>query len=142
MKKYVLPGILCFLLFRPLALVSKQLFLKMSVGLFPGGKVHDVWQSTTNYYNYQTIIGESTNPGLDVSLEFIYKLNRNFGFSLGIGHISRSLNGNTARFTPPATSDFIGDFFYSPEFNAEVYPIYLSAIFSFFIIPSIQWNFQ
>ncbi len=59
-------------LFWPLSLEPKQLFVKMSFGVFSGGSVEDVKISNTGYYDTRTIAGEKSRPGMDVTVEFIY----------------------------------------------------------------------
>jgi len=140
MKKYFLPTILFFIFLWPISLESSQLFVKMNFGLFQAEKVDDVWRSTTNSYDFKNIQGEQVALQLDLSLEFIYQLNPNISFSFGTGYFSRNFNGK-GRFTAPDTSGFTGYFFISPEVKSNIYSFYLSSIFSFSIIQTIQWNF-
>jgi len=142
MKKYYFPVILCFLLFFPFNLESKQLFVKMSFGLTPWGEMHDAWFTTTDYYAYSTTPAGRARPGLDISIEFIYQINSNIGFSFGTGYFSKSLYGNPGQFvTPPDTGDFVGTFSYTPELASDIYPLYLSGIFSFPVMSKVKWNF-
>ena len=142
MKKYVFPVILSFLLFCPFRVESKQLYLKVAFGLFSGGNVTDSWQLNPEYYDYTFTQGEKTKPGLDWSLEFIIQLNRNISISLGTGYISRSLSGNAGQFILlDQTNEAVESFSCFPKLSSEMFPIYLTAILSFPLKPSVQLNF-
>jgi hypothetical protein len=141
MKRIVLLIILGLFLLWPFHLFSKHLYGKIAFGLFTGGNVDDVWQSTTGYYEFKAIKGAKSPSGLDVSLEFIYQLHPNISFSLGAEYFSKKVNGSIGWFTSPEASDFIGDFSYSPELDMEVYSVFLSAIYSFPVMTTVRLNF-
>lgn len=140
MKKFVLLIILGLFLLWPFHLSSKQFFGKITFGLFTGGSVNDIWQPTS-YYEYTTLEGERAGPGMDVNLEFIYQFHPNISFSLGTGYFSKKVNGSTGLLTSPEGGDFIGDFSYSPELDMEIYSVFLSAIYSFPVMPTARLNF-
>lgn len=72
MKKHIIPLIFCLLLLYPINLESSQFNIKIGLGLFQGGKIQDVWRTTTDFYDYTSIPGEKTDPGLDISLELLF----------------------------------------------------------------------
>lgn len=142
-KKYRHVSLLFFtiLLFWPLNLGSEQIYLKAALGISAGEKVYDVWKSTTGYFDCRSLPGGGTDPALDVSFEFIFELNPNFGFSLGTGYISKRLKGSLGEFKLPYMSDF-ADLSYSPVFTAEVFPVYLSALYFYPVGLAARMNFQ
>lgn len=141
MRKFVLPGILCFLFICPLNLESRQIFIKLAAGISLREDVHDSWHPTTSYYDYGATKGEKTYPpSFNFFLELGYQLNPNISFSLGAGSFSNGLCGSTGQFKHPATSDFSGDFSYSPEFNLVVYPLYLTVTYSYPVFLSARLN--
>ncbi len=141
MKRFVLLIILGAFLLWPLHLFSKHLYGKIAFGLFTGGNVDDVWQSTTGYYEFQSSQGAKAPSGLDASLEFIYQLHPHISLSLGTAYSSKKMNGSTGLFASPEGGDFIGDFSYSPELDLEVYSIFISAIYSFPVMRTVRLNF-
>jgi hypothetical protein len=141
MKKYISPLILVFLLLSPFSLESKHLFIKMSFGLFTGGKVDDTWKMDENYYDAIFTEAASAKPGMDISLEFIYQIHQNFSLALGTGYASRRVRGQTGHFMPVPGTDPLGDFFLYPEIGSNIYSFYLTTIFSFPVMSSLQCNF-
>ena len=113
----------------------------MNFGLFTGGNVADSWQLDPEYYDYTITRGEKSNPGLDLSLEFIFQLHPNIGFSLGSGYVSKNLAGSAGQFTSTDINETVRDFACSPELSSEMIPIYLTAIFSFPARSSVQIYF-
>ena len=141
MKKHFLAGLLGFVLILPLSLESKQLFVRMSFALMHEGHVEDTWRMTTDYYNFSSVKGKRTSPGMDVTLEFIYQFHPNFSLAVGTGYISRTLNGSSGFFSSSDEGDLYKEFSFSPEFRSEIYPFYLSGIFSFPVMGGIEANF-
>ncbi len=141
MKKYFLAGFLGFVLIWPLSLESKQLFVQMSFALMHEGYVEDSWHMTTDYYNYSSVKGKRTSPGMDITLEFIYQFHPNFSLAIGTGYISRMLNGSSGLFSSSEEGDSYKEFSLSPELRSEINPFYLSCIFSFPVIGGVKANF-
>jgi len=141
MKKYVFPVIFGLYLLCPISVESKQLYVKMNFGLLIGGNVNDSWHLNQKYYDYALTQGKKIGPGQDLSLEFIFQLHPNISFSLGSGYISRSLSGSAGRFTPLGIDEVVENFSCSPKISSEMIPIYLTAILSFPVNPSVQLNF-
>ena len=117
MKKHFLAGLLGFVLILPLSLESKQLFVRMSFALMHEGHVEDTWRMTTDYYNFSSVKGKRTSPGMDVTLEFIYQFHPNFSLAVGTGYISRTLNGSSGFFSSSDEGDLYKEFSFSPEFS-------------------------
>jgi len=142
MKKYLLILLLGKVLFWPSNLLSQHLYLKPVLGFSLGGSVSDTWNPTTSAFEYSVSPAEKTSPALDVSLEFIYRLNPSLSFSLGIGYVYRmeGLNGSEGLFRPPEASGFV-DFSYTPWLNALVYPVSFSVIYSLPLILEGRLNF-
>ena len=134
MKRYILIMITFFVFFSPSSLESRQFELKLGLGFSSYGKVEDMWVMTTNFYELQLSSGEKTGLPLDVSIEFVYKFNPNFGLSFGTGYISKGITGSLGRFSFPKGSDPSGDFSFNPFFDSRLYPLCLSAILSYPII--------
>ncbi|MCK4646725.1 MAG: hypothetical protein KAU46_10765 [Candidatus Aminicenantes bacterium] len=65
MKKYILAGLLALALIRPFSLESKQLFVRMSFALMHEGHVEDSWHKTADYYNFSSVKGKRTSPGIE-----------------------------------------------------------------------------
>jgi hypothetical protein len=141
MKKYVLAGLLGFVLIWPLSLESKQFFVQMSFALMHEGHLEDSWHMTTDYYNVSSVKGKRTSPGMDITLEFIYQFHPNFSLAIGTGYISRMLNGSSGLFSSSAESDSYKEFSLSPELRSEINPLYLSCIFSFPVMGGVKANF-
>lgn len=141
MKKYILAGLLALVLIQPFSLESKQLFVRMSFALMQAGHVEDLWHKTTDYYNFSSVKGKRTSPGMDITLEFIYQFHPNFSLAVGTGYISRTLNGSSGFFSSSDEGDSYKEFSLSPEFRSEIYPFYLSCIFSFPVMGGIEANF-
>jgi len=137
-KKYYFLTVLCFLW--PLSLDAKQIFVKMSFGLHHAGQVNDVWASKTNSFDCQSIPREKAGLNMDISLEFVYQLNPNVGFSFGTGYFSRSFN-DKGQFTALETSGFTGSFFIPPKLDSDIYFFNISNIFSFSVMRTVRWNF-
>lgn len=123
--------VLFILLLCPPDLESSQFKLKLGLGFSFSGKIEDTWVMTTNFYDLHSSHGEKTDLPLDVSLELVYQFNPNFGLSIGTGYISKGINGSLGRFSFPIGSSLNGDFSYNPFFNTNLYPVYLSAIWSY-----------
>lgn len=141
MKKYILAGLLAPALIWPLSLESKQFFVRMSFALMHAGHVEDSWHKTTDHYNFNSAKGKRASPGMDITLEFIYQFHPNFSLAIGTGYISRRLNGSSGFFSSSDEGDSYKEFSFSPEFSSEVYPFYLSGIFSFPVMGGIEANF-
>ena len=134
MKRRVIPIIiliLCIPLLFPDNLESSQFGVKLGLGFSSYGKVEDTWVMTSNFYDLHLSSGEKTNLPLDVSIELVYQFNANFGVSVGTGYISKGISGSLGRFSFPKGSNLGGDFAYNPLFNTNLYPVYLSAIWSY-----------
>lgn len=141
MKKHVLAGLLGFVLIWPLSLESKQLFVQMSFALMHEGHVEDSWHKTTDYYNFSSVKGKRTSPGMDITLEFIYQFHPNFSLAVGTGYISRTLNGSSGLFSSSEEGDSYKEFSLSPELRSEINPFYLSCIFSLSVTGGVKANF-
>ncbi len=131
MNKHIFSLIVCIIFFFPVSLESGQLELKLGVGFSSYGKIKDMWVLTTNFYGLHLSSGEKTNMPLDVSIELVYKFNANFGLSIGAGYISEGISGSFGRFLFPQGGNISGDFAYNPMFSSDLYPLYLSAIWSY-----------
>ena len=105
--------------------------LKLGWGFSSSGKVEDTWVMTTNFYDLHLSSGEKTGIPLDASIELVYQMNPNFGISLGTGYISRGISGSLGRFTFPQGSSLSGHFSYNPLLNSRIYPVCVSAIWSY-----------
>jgi len=140
MKKYILAGLLGFVLILPLSLESKQLFVQMSFGLMYEGHVEDSWHLNTDHYSFSSVQGKRTSPGMDITLEFIYQFHPNFSLAVGTGYISRTLNGSSGLFSS-SEGDSYQEFSLSPALRSEINPFYLSCIFSFPVMSGVKANF-
>lgn len=105
------------------------------------GYVEDAWQTTTDYYNFNSVKGERTSPGMDFTLEFIYQFHPNFSLAVGTGYISRKLNGSSGLFSSPEAGDSYKEFSLSPELRSEMNSFYLSCIFSIPVTGGVKANF-
>ena len=123
--------ILCILLFYPVNLESSQFRIKLGLGFSSGGKIEDTWLMSTDFYDLRLSGGEKTSLPLDVSMELVYQINPNFGFSVGTGYLSRGISGSLGRFSFPEGCNLSGDFVFNPYFNFRLYPVYVSAIWSY-----------
>ena len=123
--------IFCVLLFCPSNLEASNFKLKLGWGFSSYGKVEDTWVMSTDFYDLHLSSGEKTNFPLDFSIELVYQMNSNFGLSIGTGYISRGISGSLGRFSFPQGSNLSGDFAYNPLHNSHVYPVCLSAIWSY-----------
>jgi hypothetical protein len=134
MKKRLIRRIiqlLCVPLLCSPVLESSQFEIKLGLGFSSYGKVEDTWVMTTNFYDLHISSGEKTAMPLDVSIELIYQLNPNFGLSIGTGYMSRGISGTLGRFSFPEGSSLSGDFSSNPFTDSRLYPVYLSAIWSY-----------
>lgn len=134
MNRYVVHSIvliLCILLLCPVNLESSQFRIKLGLGFSSGGKIKDTWLMNADFYDLRLSSGEKTSMPLDVSMELVYQINPNFGFSVGIGYLSRGISGSLGRFSFPEGSSLSGDFAFNPYFNSKLYPVYVSAIWSY-----------
>jgi len=138
MRKCLLLTAICLIFLWPVHLESKELAFKVSFSLHSGGEWHDVWQQTRNYYGYQVKSEQKVNTGTGFSFELIYMFHPNFGFSLGIENISKSINAGKIRFLPPESSGYVGGFSYAPHIVSDVYPFTISSVFSSSILPGIR----
>lgn len=142
MKKYVLILVFAVVLFWPFHLESsKRLCVKMGLGFSWWGKVHDTWNPTTDYFDYRASPHEGTDSALDISFEFFQELSPNLGFCLGAGYISTELNGSFGEFKHPDLDDY-ADLSYSPIFTVTVFPVYLTAVYSYRLNLSTRLNFM
>jgi hypothetical protein len=130
-NKHIFSLVVCIFIFFPVSLESNQLELKLGLGFSSYGKIEDTWVMTTNFYDLHLSRGEKTNMPLDVSIELVYKFNANFGLSIGTGYISEGISGSFGRFLIPPGGNIGGDFAYNPMFTSDLYPLYLSAIWSY-----------
>ncbi len=142
MKKFVFPIILGFLLFWPLRLESKRLFVKMTFGFFYGGDLTDSWHLNPDYYDYTLFQVEKTGQGMDMSLEFIYQIHPNIGFALGTGYVSRTINGSSGLFILLGENEPVEDFTLIPKFSTDMTPFYLTAIVTLPIKRPFQLKFM
>jgi hypothetical protein len=115
----------------PLNLEASHLKLKLGLGFSSYGKVEDTWVMTTNFYDLHISSGEKTAMPLDVTIEIVYKFGPNFGLSFGTGYISKGISGTLGRFSFPKGSGPSGDFSSNPLIDSRLYPVYLSAIWSY-----------
>jgi hypothetical protein len=74
------------------------------------GHVEDSWHNTTDYYTFSSVKGKRTNPGMDITLEFIYQFHPNFSLAIGTGYISRVLNGSSGLFSSSEEDDSYKEF--------------------------------
>jgi opacity protein-like surface antigen len=86
---------------------------------------------TTDFYDLSLSSGEKTGMPFDVSIELVYKINSNFGISIGTGYISKGLSGSQARFLFAPGGSVGGDFVFNPLFRSDLYPLYLSAVWCY-----------
>lgn len=141
MKKFVFLTVIGLFLLFPFSLESKQLYIKMSFGLFFGGNVNDSWHFNPEHYDLTFTKAKRPSPGMDLSLEFVFQLHPNVGLSLGTGYISRSSSGEKGHFILLDSTEWMDDFSVSPKISSEMTPFYLTAIFSIPIRASFQVNF-
>ena len=142
MRKHVYPLILGLILMSPLNLESKEFFVKMAFGISSGGNITDSWHLNPGMYDYTVSQGEKPSLEMDLALELIFQIHPNIGLSLGTGTFSRSLNGSTPLFTPFGQNEPVENFSLAPELVSDITPIYLTAILTFPIKPSLKVNFQ
>lgn len=131
MNKHIFSLIVCIIFFFPVSLESGQLELKLGLGISSYGKIEDRWVMTIDFYDLHLSSGNKTNLPLDANIELVYKFNANFGLSIGIGYISEGISGSFGRFLIPRGGNIGGDFAYNPMFTSDLYPLYLSAIWSY-----------
>ena len=131
MEKFIPILIALLVFFSPANLESNQLELKLGLGFSSYGKIEDTWVMTTSFYDLHLSKGEKTGLPLDASIELVYQFNANFGLSIGTGYISKGISGSLGRFSIPRGSSLGGDFAYNPLFSSDLYPLYLSAIWSY-----------
>ena len=142
MRKHVYPLILGLILMSPLNLESKEFFVKMAFGISSGGNITDSWHLNPGMYDYTVSQGEKPSLEMDLALELIFQIHPNIGLSLGTGTFSRRLNGSTPLFTPFGQNEPVENFSLAPELVSDITPIYLTAILTFPIKPSLKVNFQ
>ncbi len=143
MRKHLYPIILGLILMSPLNLESKQFFVKMAFGISSGSRnITDSWHLNPGMYDYTVSQGEKPGLEMDLALELIVQIHPNIGLSLGTGYFSRKLKGSTRLFTPFGQNEPVENFSLAPELASDITPIYLTAILTFPIKPSLQVNFQ
>jgi hypothetical protein len=123
--------ILCFWLLSPLNLEAGHFKFKLGLGFSSYGKIEDTWVMTSNFYDFHLSSGEKTGMPLDASIDLVYQFNPNFGLSIGTGYISGGISGSLGRFSFPQGNNLGGDFAYNPLLNSQLFPIVLSAIWSY-----------
>jgi len=138
MKKLVVVFVLFFIFLLHAPLLSKGFEMKMNFGFSAGGKIEDMWTQTQTYYTFQPLSDQESKFDMDVSLDVIYMIHKNFGFSIGLGYFSKKINAGRMRFVPSPTSGYLEGFSYAPQFAADITPFYLSGIFSFSVLPKMQ----
>ncbi len=141
MRKYVYPIIIVLILLNPIILASKQLYVKMSLGVSTGGDITDSWHLDSQLYDYTLSPGEKAESGMDLALEAIFNLNPNFGLSLGTGLISRSMSGRPSHFIPFGQDEPVDSFDLSPKLSSNMTPVYLTAVLSIPMKSLFQVNF-
>ena len=76
----------------------------------------------------------------EVTAEVGLNVSPNFGFAIGLGHMSLGLTSSKETFTHPEGSDYFGDFLYFPEYKSYIYSAYASAIFILPLKDNINFN--
>lgn len=119
---------------------SQKLSMKLSVGMFSGGKNSDSWEADSGYYDLATAAGERAEIGPEVAFSFTYMLHKNFGLSLGSGYIIKRIPGTSLDFTPQAENDFSGPYSAKPELYASLIPVYINAFLAVPVGAVLTWN--
>ena len=132
MKKYFFSLIvLGVLVLNPQNLISDKFSIKLGVGLSYGGRINDLWTTTTNYFIQGTEKEVKKFSTVQKFIEIVFPVYRNFSLSVGVGHFSKILSGTKGLFTLPDTSGLTGDFFSTPEFHFQSLPVFATAAWTY-----------
>lgn len=127
-KKYIsLMLILGFIVLSPQNLVSNVVSIKFGMGLSYGGRINDIWTTTTDYFIQGTEREGKNLSTVQAFFEIVFPVFHNFSLSVGTGHFSKILSGTKGIFTLPDSSEVTGDFFSTPEFHFQSIPVLITA---------------
>lgn len=139
MKKYIsVVIVLGFIVLSPQKLMSNVFSIKLGIGISYGGHVNDIWTTTTNYFIQGTDKDVKKFSTVQMFVEIVFPVYRNFTLSVGAGKFSKVLSGTKGLFTLPASSDMSGDFFSTPEFHFQSIPVLVTATWSYTVWPETQ----
>ncbi|MCJ7579176.1 MAG: hypothetical protein MUP98_01415, partial [Candidatus Aminicenantes bacterium] len=134
-KNIFLMFILGFIVLSPINLVSNVFSIKLGMGLSFGGHINDLWTTTTNYFIQGTDKDVKKFSTVQMFAEIVFPVSRNFSLSLGAGHFSKIQRGTKGLFTLPDGSDMSGDFFSTPEFHFQSFPVFATAQWAYTVWP-------
>jgi len=117
-------------LFSP-CLLAQNFSVKLLLGSISVKKTTDTWRNPSGYYNTSTTSILSQNAGIDISAEFIFWFNRNFGVGAGVGFFESGLNGSIGNFDYKPESGYLGGFSYTPELKSQLLPLTASVYFCY-----------
>lgn len=127
-KKYIsVIFVLGFIVLFPQKLISNVVSIKFGMGLSYGGRINDIWTTTTNYFIQGTERKVKKFSTVQTFFEIVFPVYRNFGLSVGAGYFSKILSGTKGMFTFPNSGDVSGDFFSTPEFHFQSIPVLITA---------------
>jgi len=130
--------ILGFIVLSPQKLLSNVFSIKLGMGLSYGGHVNDIWTTTTDYFIQGTDKDVKRFSTVQMFVEIVFPVSRNFSLSVGAGNFSKTLKGTKGIFTLPDSSEVSGDFFSTPEFHFQSIPVLVTAAWSYSVWPEAQ----
>ena len=108
------------------------------MGLSYGGRVNDIWTTTTDYFVQGTDKDVKKFSTVQLFVDIVFPVYRNFSLSVGAGHFSKILSGTKGLFTLPDSSDGSGDFFSTPEFHFQSIPVLITAQWTYIVWPGTR----
>ncbi|MFC2167314.1 hypothetical protein ACFLQZ_05050 [Acidobacteriota bacterium] len=136
MKKNIsLIIILGFFVLSPQKLLSNVFSIKFGMGLSYGGRINDLWTTTSNYFIQGTGRDVKKFSTVQMFAEIVFPVSRNFNLSVGIGNFSKVLRGTKGIFTLPDTSALTGDFYSTPELHFQSIPVFMTAQWGYSVWP-------
>lgn len=134
-KKIFLIIFLGFIALSPQKLISEKFSIKLGAGLSFGGRIDDLWSTTTDYFIQEIDKDVKKFSTVQIFAEIVFPVYQNFSLSVGAGKFSKILKGTKGVFTMPASSAFSGDFFSTPEIHFQSIPILVTATWSYTVWP-------
>ena len=139
MKKNIsLLLILGFVVLSPQKLLSDVFSIKLGIGLSHGGRINDLWSTTTGYFVQGTEKDVKNFSTVQKFFKIVFPVYQNFSLSVGAGHFSKTLSGTKGIFTLPDSSDMSGDFNSFPEFHFQSIPVLVTVQWAYTVWPEAQ----